>query len=132
MCFGVSPSGTAQDFDSCIRWFESNYPSYVYSWKLYIELLAECCLDKEMSSFKECVAMLWRYAHTARKESVIIYIISTNSNSSCMILKFDFHSNYKCIVLSYISLAQWNRAQCYGHWCREFESLTRCLKIKYH
>ena len=26
---GVSPSGKAQDFDSCIRWFESNYPSLV-------------------------------------------------------------------------------------------------------
>ena len=25
---GVSPSGKAQDFDSCIRWFESNYPSH--------------------------------------------------------------------------------------------------------
>ena len=25
---GVSPSGKAHDFDSCIRWFESNYPSY--------------------------------------------------------------------------------------------------------
>jgi hypothetical protein len=25
---GVSPSGKAQDSDSCIRWFESSYPSY--------------------------------------------------------------------------------------------------------
>ena len=25
---GVLPSGKAQDFDSCIRWFESSYPSY--------------------------------------------------------------------------------------------------------
>ena len=24
---GVLPSGKAQDFDSCIRWFESTYPS---------------------------------------------------------------------------------------------------------
>lgn len=24
---GISPSGKAQDFDSCIRWFKSNYPS---------------------------------------------------------------------------------------------------------
>ena len=24
---GVSPSGKAQDFDSCIRWFKSSYPS---------------------------------------------------------------------------------------------------------
>ena len=24
---GVSPSGKAQDFDSCIRWFKSIYPS---------------------------------------------------------------------------------------------------------
>ena len=23
---GLSPSGKAQDFDSCIRWFESNWP----------------------------------------------------------------------------------------------------------
>ena len=28
---GVSPSGKATDFDSVIRWFESNYPSSV-SW----------------------------------------------------------------------------------------------------
>ncbi len=25
---GVSPSGKAQDFDSCIRWFKSSYPSH--------------------------------------------------------------------------------------------------------
>ena len=25
--FGLSPSGKAQDFDSCIRWFESSQPS---------------------------------------------------------------------------------------------------------
>ena len=25
---GLSPSGKAQDFDSCIRWFESNWPSF--------------------------------------------------------------------------------------------------------
>ena len=25
---GLSPSGKAQDFDSCIRWFESNQPSF--------------------------------------------------------------------------------------------------------
>lgn len=24
---GISPRGKAQDFDSCIRWFKSNYPS---------------------------------------------------------------------------------------------------------
>ena len=24
---GLSPSGKAQDFDSCRRWFESNWPS---------------------------------------------------------------------------------------------------------
>ena len=27
---GLSPSGKAQDFDSCIRWFESNWPSLYY------------------------------------------------------------------------------------------------------
>ena len=27
---GLSPSGKAQDFDSCIRWFESNQPSNYY------------------------------------------------------------------------------------------------------
>ena len=64
---GSNPAGAVSS------WFESSYPSYVYSWKLYTEILAECCLDKEISSFKECVAMLWRYTHTARKESVIIY-----------------------------------------------------------
>ena len=25
---GLSPSGKAQDFDSCTRWFESSWPSY--------------------------------------------------------------------------------------------------------
>ena len=25
---GVSPSGKAQDFDSCIRWFKSIHPSH--------------------------------------------------------------------------------------------------------
>ena len=25
---GSSPSGKAQDFDSCTRWFESSWPSY--------------------------------------------------------------------------------------------------------
>ena len=25
---GMSPSGKAQDFDSCIRWFESSHPSH--------------------------------------------------------------------------------------------------------
>lgn len=30
---GVSPSGKAQDFDSCIRWFESSYPSLPWMWK---------------------------------------------------------------------------------------------------
>ena len=29
---GVSPSGKAQDFDSCIRWFKSSYPSYMPMW----------------------------------------------------------------------------------------------------
>ena len=30
---GVSLSGKAQDFDSCIRWFESSYPSLPWMWK---------------------------------------------------------------------------------------------------
>ena len=35
MFIGVSPSGKAQDFDSCIRWFESSYPSYELGTPLY-------------------------------------------------------------------------------------------------
>ena len=27
---GLSPSGKAQDFDSCIRWFESNQPRFLF------------------------------------------------------------------------------------------------------
>ena len=27
---GVSPSGKAQDFDSCIRWFKSSHPSHTF------------------------------------------------------------------------------------------------------
>lgn len=29
MLYGLSPSGKAHDFDSCMRWFESNQPSLV-------------------------------------------------------------------------------------------------------
>ena len=37
---GVSPSGKAQDFDSCIRWFESSYPSFLQiSCKLHSNIM---------------------------------------------------------------------------------------------
>lgn len=32
--WGIAKSVKAQDFDSCIRWFESNCPSHYGSWKL--------------------------------------------------------------------------------------------------
>ena len=39
--FGLSPSGKAQDFDSCIRWFKSSQPSLVQSKKYWYGILAQ-------------------------------------------------------------------------------------------